>query len=61
MSSNLMSTLLMSCNLCPQAYLAEMERKDREEKEREKEEVRRAERRAREAFKELLKRHRCVR
>ncbi len=35
-----------------------MERREKEEKEREKEERKRQERRARDAFKELLRRHR---
>jgi pre-mRNA-processing factor 40 len=41
-----------------QAYMVELEKRERDEREKAKEEVRRAERKAREAFKELLQQHR---
>jgi trehalose/maltose hydrolase-like predicted phosphorylase len=40
--------------------MAELEKREREEREKAKEEVRRAERKAREAFKDLLQQHRWV-
>ncbi len=43
----------------PQLYMGELEKREREEKERAKEEAKRLERKARDAFKELLQQHRC--